>query len=161
MNSTLGSVVPLAMFPEYISPTAIHQTKLLSTPIWCFIFWLPMQLSFLTKQTLLWHLGDKNIERGAKETEQVDTLSQTPKIYGNLCLGPVLEEKEVAWRQIGKEIGMRGGKKAPKGGGTYSGERVAARMRTRLISPLPHINISSGSKSKKVRKSPEKWFFKQ
>ena len=51
---------------------------------------------------------------------------------------------------------MRGGKKAPKGGGTYSGERVAARMRTRLISPLPHINISSGSKSKKVRKSPEK-----
>ena len=112
MNSTLGSVVPLAMFPEYISPTAIHQTKLLSTPIWCFIFWLPMQLSFLTKQTLLWHLEDKNIERGAKETEQEDTLSQTPKIYGILCLGLVLEGigggLEANWEGNRNEGGQKG-----------------------------------------------------
>ena len=52
-SSSFSFLLFSTFFSEYISPTAIHQTKLLSTPIWYFIFWLPMQLSFLTKQTLL------------------------------------------------------------------------------------------------------------
>ena len=63
-------------------------------------------------------MEDKNIERGAKETEQVYSLTKPKKIYGILCLGPVLDGKggglEANWEGNRNEGGA---KRGPREGG--------------------------------------------